>query len=89
MKKEAAKGAEFLDMVKPGWARKIKIKIFYIGCPDNCPIGQLFGYYNSSIFRTHFCDAFIFSHGFHYKKHSDFFELQEAWLQEIRKRKKK
>lgn len=46
---EIARGAEWLDEVKPGWELKIDLGNFSITSACNCVLGQLFGDYDDGV----------------------------------------
>lgn len=41
-----ARGAQFLDLHRPGWAAAISLDRFRMSCPKGCMLAQLYGSYN-------------------------------------------
>lgn len=87
---KVAKGAAYMDKIMPNWYKKIKIKIFDISSTVNCVAAQTLKDDNpESPFNKH--GLWFESHGFDILSGEDnilYEPLQEAWLQEIRKRKR-
>ena len=92
-------GVRWLDEVKPGWAKKIKIRKLDMSNLTNCIVGQVFGKtrFSNQIYLK-LSDRDKQTHGFFLTVTQEtltegvdkvYNELKSLWLTEIRKRTKR
>lgn len=83
----ARRGAELLDVRKPGWASLIE-KDIYVRDPSCCPLGQVYGSYSDGRFALALSRDDVFAFGF--DAANDFVEeynaLDAAWEREVNDR---
>lgn len=86
-----ARGAQWLDQMCPTWPRAIHPATFNMQGLKTCPLGQIFGHYESPASMAAVPDAIVVSHGFH-PGGSEIYEqdawerLEAAWLVERARR---
>ncbi len=89
-------GARFLDLLDPGWAKRITRKI-RVGSTHECVLAQLYGRYRIGFekYKLSLHDALIYGfradsqevRGGHLSFDRYYFFLSEAWEYEVKKRK--
>ena len=89
--KRAAKGAELLDNLNPGWFKKIKIHELYMSNCGHCVLGQLYGSYWDGLISIELeSDAYvnIEEYGFKesYRSNYGYEELDKEWKIQIQER---
>ncbi len=45
LKNRVEAGAKFLDVMSPGWEKKIDLSVLDLGLPNTCVLGEIFGNY--------------------------------------------
>ena len=89
LKSKVANGAKVLDLISPGWAKRLNLKKLDLEDCDRCVLGQLFnGYFGteSTILRYQGVEL-----GYSFPEDVDDDEawenLTELWKEQIRKRR--
>lgn len=81
-----SRGSSLLDMKRPGWYREINIAQLNIMRPTDCICGQLFGGYGEGVNELG-VGSRAGEYGFNALGPSAFEELNEAWREEIARRR--
>lgn len=101
-KKEAAKGAGWLDVNNPGWVNKISVKSLNLAKFESCVLGQVYGEYEAIRLSSQGGLNWAVKHGFILPtrekrflffltavlppNRSDYAKLTAAWSWEISRR---
>jgi hypothetical protein len=93
LKERAARGAELLDKMYPGWHNNIDIFTLDIAYGEQCVIGQLFGSFNKHLKRLDHVIPEDKEHKFGFNmrrpcKDKTWAKLNKAWIKEILKRRR-
>lgn len=90
----AAKGADLLDEDRPGWATMIDLDTLDVSDLANCPLGQVYGQFTSSLYRLGIDPSLASEFGFDLSGRSSreeedeqFTHLTRAWTEEILSRR--
>jgi hypothetical protein len=81
------RGAELLDMDRPGWEREIDVSDLAMSSCDRCILGQLYRDFYSGLRRLSLAfGRMAWDHGFTGFGMEEFACLASAWRREIRAR---